>query len=70
MTSGGTMRKFRKGDQTVAKLGRIADAGPMDCLLVTKVHSDGTVDLKVDPRTVRGDSRRWERVDPDCLESF
>lgn len=52
--------KFKTGMAVVAYAGTLPGVGPMDKLLITAVHKDGTVDVAV----VR---HEWLRVDPEPL---
>lgn len=53
--------KLHVGQHVVASAGTLEGAGPMDRLIITKVHRDGTVDLEA----VTGIG--WVGVDPDPL---
>lgn len=54
-------QKLKPGQAVVAEAGALEGAGPMDRLIVTKTHSDGTVDLEATTGIA------WERVDPEPL---
>lgn len=59
--SRGRPPKLKIGQHVVASAGTLEGAGPMDRLIVTRTHKDGTVDLEA--TTGIG----WERVETDPL---